>query len=1138
MSENDSLNRDTVSRKKIILETDKNFFVEAGAGSGKTTMLVNRMVAMVEDGVPIEKMCAITFTKAAAAEFYERFQKLLIERSNPDYKWEDKGHAGQLTEPSGASRSRCENALKNIDMCFMGTIDAFCAMVLSEHPSEAGIPSDNILISNEDAESFYMQQFVKICKGEYGDELKEMAKTLSVFYRNAEDVFAKGMSVFMSNRNVHFNFSKNGKADIDKNFAVDREEIINAVKCMIAHPELKYPTENKNLAAWEKISDTYNNLKKSWSNNFTNIVYALKALKDIRLVPEAMDHYEPVFSGLFEPGGSKGDWLDCNVGKEDGVLTKLQDFCYGSTMTLLEASVPHLEKAMCDKGYMTYFDYLYYLREMLRCDAEKKDGELINHIYQRHSYFLIDEFQDTNPLQAEIFFYLTSKDSVPEWTKCKPRPGSLFIVGDPKQSIYRFRGADVTSFLRVKRLFENGVGEVLSLSRNFRSTRALCEFYNRSFIKMLPEESAYQSRFEEIPLPDDRGGEFTGIFTYGSNTGKNEKDNPDETDPVQIANIIERLVDNDEYLISAGKDKELRKIRYSDIMVITYSKKKLGPIMSCLHSHEIPTKVEGQVPFDANEALCEIIRIYSAVADPGDKSALYGALTGKIFGFTKDDILIYCKNAGKESFKPSFDIEGCNDDTACAVAEGINKINSLQYEAGKLSPAAVFSRIMDDQRIYEYIKADKLEVVYYALELIRNAESSGVINSLQDGAGFIADLIAGKSKEERCLSLDNDRDAVHMANLHKVKGLEAPVVILSAATTFPKRTDKRIEHGDEGSEGYIFNLPKKSDSGSSAGYYFETVNFADKAEEEKEAGNAENNRLVYVAATRARNALIIYDRLVKTKNGESHKTIWKDLVNDGLPDFFDPEYDPVQKVRTTKETADAATLYKEAEEASVLKDREKSEAPTYKTENPSRLKLVSKLSDGDEKVIEMVEDAHGADDNDGKLNDNKSDLAFPALSGTMVHKLMEMLAGSKNKADTTALVDEVIREYRSTETQLYEKKLKKVLSDVAKTIGEGGYPQANSAPQDILNTLLEADEVYCEVPFCYCDGPEKERILWNGIMDVVYLKDGKWHIIDYKTNADGSDLDKKYQAQLEAYKKAFKATTGAEADALTYHIDV
>lgn len=1134
MSEKESLIRDTESRKKIISETDKNFFVEAGAGSGKTTMLVNRMVAMVENDIPIGKICAITFTKAAAAEFYDRFQKLLIERSNPDCKWEDKGFAGQLPDPDDITRGRCEKALQNIDLCFMGTIDAFCAMVLSEHPSEAGIPSDNILISDEEAKDFYRKQYVKICKGEYGDELKEMARTFAGFYQNAEEVFAKGMSVFMSNRNVHFNFSKTKKKDIDKAFATDREEIINAVKCMAEHPELKYPAENKNLAAWEKISDTYRSIKRNWSDNFTNIVYALKALTDIRLIPESMDHYGPVFSGLFEPRGSSGNWLDCNVGKEGGVLTKLQNFCHGATMTFLEACVPHLEKAMQDKGYMTYFDYLYYLREMLKEDAGKKDGKLIEHIYERHSYFLIDEFQDTNPLQAEIFFYLTGKDPVSEWTKCKPGPGSLFIVGDPKQSIYRFRGADVTSFLRVKRLFENGVGEVLSLSRNFRSTRKLCEFYNCSFTKILPEENVYQSRFEEIPLPDDKEDEFTGIFTYEAYTGQLKKDHPDKTDPVQIANIIERLVDNDGYLVRTGKDKEPRKIRYSDIMVITYSKKNLGPIMSCLDSRDIPVRVEGQVPFGENESLVEISKIYSAITDPGDKSALYGALTGKIFGFTKNDILIYCKNAGKDSFKSSFDIEGCTDDTACAVAESINKIKSLYYEAVKLSPAAVFSKIMDDQRIYEYIKADKLEVVYYALELIRNAETSGMIISMQDGAAFIKDLVAGKSKEERCLSPDNDRDAVHMANLHKVKGLEAPIVILSAATVFKNKNDKRIEHRDNGSEGYIFNLPKKSDSGSSGGYYFETKNFADKVEEENEAGQAENNRLIYVAATRARNALIIYDRLVKTKNKESHKTIWKDLTEDGLPDFFDSVCDPVQKVRTRKETADAATLYKEAAEAFVLNERKDFENPTYKTENPSRLKLVSKLSDSDEKVIEMDDVGTGSGDKD----ENKVARTYPALAGTMVHKLMEMLVNSKNKADTTALVDEIIREYRTTETQPYEKKLKKVLSDVAKTVGEGGYPQINPAPQDILNTLLKADEVYCEVPFCYCEDQEKENVLWNGIMDVVYLKDGRWHIIDYKTNADGSDLDKRYQAQLEAYKKAFKATTGEEADALTYHIDV
>ena len=122
-------------------------------------------------------------------------------------------------------------------------------------------------------------------------------------------------------------------------------------------------------------------------------------------------------------------------------------------MTFLIRSIPVMEQALREKGSLTFFDYLYYLRNMLKRDAEA-DGKLIRYIYDRHSYFLIDEFQDTNPMQAEVFFYLTSEHPVPQWSACHPRPGSLFIVGDPKQSIYRFRSADVTSFLKVKKLFE------------------------------------------------------------------------------------------------------------------------------------------------------------------------------------------------------------------------------------------------------------------------------------------------------------------------------------------------------------------------------------------------------------------------------------------------------------------------------------------------------------------------------------------------------------------------------------------------------------------------------------------------------------------------------------------------------------
>ena len=199
-----SLEKDTMSRNRIVSEINENFFVEAGAGSGKTTMLVNRMAAMVEAGIEISKICAITFTKAAAGEFYDRFQRLLIERSNPEYKGDAgsgdaAGRPGTLPMPTDETRERCREALQNIDLCFMGTIDSFCGMVLSEHPSEAGIPSDASIVSDEDAATVYKQQYVKICGGEYGEELQSLARTFQALHSGAQDIFVQGISFLMNN---------------------------------------------------------------------------------------------------------------------------------------------------------------------------------------------------------------------------------------------------------------------------------------------------------------------------------------------------------------------------------------------------------------------------------------------------------------------------------------------------------------------------------------------------------------------------------------------------------------------------------------------------------------------------------------------------------------------------------------------------------------------------------------------------------------------------------------------------------------------------------------------------------------------------------------------------------------------------
>lgn len=1100
-----SLTKDTESRNRIVKEIDKNFFVEAGAGSGKTTMLVNRMVAMVEAGKDISRICAITFTKAAANEFYERFQKILIERSNPDYKWEDKGHAGQLPEPNDVTREYCAKALRDIDLCFMGTIDSFCNMVLSEHPTEAGILSDSILITDEELRAFLNQMYIKICNGQYGTDLLRKANMFRLVTREEKEVFFRGMKTILEHRNADFHYSAAKEIDVDSLYADFRKDMIKVSKCLKEHrEELKYVNAD-NSDAWEAIGDIHYALSRKWSANFPSVLWALKSLGKIAVIPSVMEQYGYILSGYFEAPTSRKKKLQCTINNDEGPVKTTLNSQYDVSMDFLVSCLPIVVDAMHELGYLTYFDYLYYLREMLKRDAESGGGKLIRHIYDRHSYFLIDEFQDTNPMQAEVFFYLSSEHPVADWQDCNPRPGSLFIVGDPKQSIYRFRNADVTSFLNVKKLFVEKGGDILELSRNFRSEKELCEYFNRTFSSMLPEENINQSKFEEIPVPDGKDDEFRGIYSY---CVMNKED-----DPVSVANIISILIDNDKYLIRGKDDKEPRNIKYNDIMVITYSKSNLGALIAQFDYVGIPIKVEGEVEFDKNEALNELYKIYSLMADPDDKIALYGALTGNILGITIGNLVKFRSLGGEISLYASFDSDNCADEDAKMIASKIEELKNFSKEAQNMSPAALLANIIDHYKIYDHVESDNLEVVYYTLELIRNEEKNGKVVTLKNGRDYLSRLLSGESGIERCLSLNDADNRVHIANLHKVKGLEAPVIILPAAQIGGGGTSIRIDYQKNSTDGYLFSLNKDDNKGS----YFTTSGYAEEKAKEKDALNAEEARKIYVAATRARNALII-------SNFGGGKSRWKSLAPETVPNIYEfiSSKDYTEPERGA--SSNAAKLYKKAEKECVLNNR-KGEKPTFSLENPSRLSVVSKTS--------ADKDIPGSE-NEAEVRKNP----FAALTGTMVHKLMEVLVSSNGKIDTDKVVEEIIKEYETARMSSYMDKINKDLICVADTIINGGYEQHNGLPQDILKTLLNAEEVYCEVPFCYKEETKDGTVIWNGIMDVVYCSGGKWHIVDYKTNAEGDDLDTKYQKQLEAYVKAFKETTGNDADAMTYHINI
>ena len=229
-------------------------------------------------------------------------------------------------------------------------------------------------------------------------------------------------------------------------------------------------------------------------------------------------------------------------------------------------------------------------------------------------------------------------------------------------------------------------------------------------------------------------------------------------------------------------------------------------------------------------------------------------------------------------------------------------------------------------------------------------------------------------------------------------------------------------------------------------------------------------------------------------------------IGDG--DLPAPQQKPLQ---------DAEALYREAADTAALLSRASFDA-TFELKRPSLQKVRSVIVSDEE-----------FDEDTAQARRSSSPKGNPALTGTIVHRLMEVLVSSGNKVSLDKAVTEITQEY-GADAQIYQD----ILLKVGEAVRSGGYAQKNGAPRDILTELLNAEEVHCELPFCRQAG----NGLWNGVMDVVYRKDGRWHIVDYKTNADPDDLDALYQEQLEAYREAFRAMTGEDADALIYHIEV
>ncbi|MFA6636485.1 MAG: UvrD-helicase domain-containing protein [Candidatus Omnitrophota bacterium] len=1064
---------DNANRIKISKDLGKSFFVEAGAGSGKTHSLVERMTALVISGTAgIENIAAITFTRKASAELRERFQIKLenILRSSSSSK----------------EKERAKNALFCLDRAFLGTIHSFCGKLLRERSVEAGVDPAFEAIEEEDNAVYAEEAWNRYIEREALRGTGEVEWMLShgVDPYTLKEVFLK--------RTEHADVPCFTQDVPSPDLSAAKKE----VKGFIRKISGVLP-ENEPSEGWDGVQSIVDRTRRligmGYLDDNTRFMHLLGIFSKDPVITIKR------WGGLpsEEVKKIKEDYLAL---RESVILPSFQrwgEYLHKPVMEFIEKGVGEYRKWREERSLLNFQDLLTFTAAMLRDRSEVR-----NYFRSAITHLLVDEFQDTDPIQAEIIMLLTGEDgSENNWKELTPSPGSLFVVGDPKQSIYRFRRADIDTYNIVKKMFEEGGGEILSLDANFRSLPPIGHLANSIFSGIFPENGTkYQAAFaplltirnnEEKKRRGGRGSEgqkgirhpetpaTRGIFI--NPVGKVEKHAlrlVAERDADVIARWIKWAVSGGIKLERSENERIMgltgRPIP-SDFMILTRAKARLHIYARALEKMGIPYEISGGESFGDSEELGEICRLFRCLAEPSDPLNLVTVLRGPLFGVSDRDLYLFKRSSGEFSF------QGFSGNSGGAIGQAFKKLLELRQFVIDLSPCAAAEKIVESCGIFPLAVSREMGStragnIVKALELVKSGSFSGAHSFLELTSALEAFLVS-KGKEEMSL-FPAGSGAVRVMNLHKAKGLEASVVFLADPLTSGKEfePDTHIVRTGDVSAGYFAATRLKNKFSKELETFAFPPGWETVTEEEKKYMKAERERLEYVALTRARNILCVS---VYTDKSGTKKPAWG-CIEPALKGM-----EAIKAMETEKIVREKVNL--------TLNEWEK-EMSRVKT-TTERLKR---------KSFETTSITRKA----------KQDASFDrSVSGggrawgNLVHKALEACGkGMRGKLPELAenwMIEEDMDPFRKDELLF-------LVDGIMKS--------------DMWGRAAKAEERYFELPFSIT----RNRTVFSGAIDLVFKEDGAWVIVDYKTDDFERDPGRKaaYNRQLDMYAEFWEELTG------------
>ena len=1095
---------DNDARRDAMRVHDRTYLVEAGAGSGKTAVLAGRIVMLLAAGVKPKHIVAVTFTELAASELLVRVRKFvdaLMAGNTPDEL--------VLALPDSladAERTHLEDALKRFDEITCSTIHGFCQQLIKPYPVAADLDPGASVMDRDQADLSFLETRTQWLKGRL--DLEEDTPLASLVWHDQ----AKSITLFdevldILREHPHMEVRQSVRFDDQWNEFKDAAASFSAFMegCPVSEPETAQIVHAlRGIAAGHQAAE-----------EIERLLNVMSVGDDLTLFTKDRKPRSYRMKGKWEKAAQQDGLSKAEGGRCFETAKAIYGMCLESLQALQAIACSTLLRLIVSELRPVIDAYHAHKRRTAQLDFDDlirgARDLLCGHedirvaLGRRYTHVLVDEFQDTDLLQTEIFWRLCgdapSDAARDDWTTFRIRPGALFLVGDPKQAIYRFRGADVAAYVRARELLlGEDEGALLRISTNFRSLPSILAHVNEKFEEPLSVEAGQPGFTPLDAFLEETSAQSLARLDVNiepDEQGKVSVDSQRQAEADVVALVCAKLIGSE---MPPGDDAGSRTVKPGDIALLAPSGTDLWRYEEALERLAIPVATQAGKGLYRRQEIQDLIALTRVLADSRDTLALGALLRGPLVGLSDEALLDIALHVRGESediprLRLFMELEQIDNSEARDV---IGKLQFLYGKAASTTPHHLISQAIDLLHVRPILMrrhAGQATRVLANVDLYLSMSRAYAVRGLK---AFAEAMTAAWHDEQRAPEgrPDAQEESVALFTMHAAKGLEWRIVVPVNTMTQVRSADGQFV---DRVNGYFYC---KAFGTKPLGY--------DEAQAaEQDELDRERVRLWYVATTRARDLLVLPNVIVDRKSSMWSQVV--DLAIESLPEVdledLSPDLPAVAGELVNEQTREVF-----AEEAKIIAHGHRRIA----WRSPSRDEDIAAPL-----ASEIEDEVFSDDDEASPPAVDGLDVQGGLQRGLLIHKLFEeVLTGEcqENEADLTARAETLIGELGRTASENAADGLSP--AELAGCVRRGlALPQvAELRPRlvsecSVFGSRIEADA----------------ELMFAGIADAIAFDTtgAPEVVIDWKTDVDPRTSQlKHYGEQVRAYLELTGAKRG------------